>query len=48
MGIRPNHALFHRKDDGLIYLKATEEEALDYILINGERLKEDPETGITE
>ena len=47
-GIRPNHALFQHKDDGYIYLKGTEEESLDYIMINGERMQENPETGITE
>jgi hypothetical protein len=29
-------------------LKAAEEEALEYIQINGERMVEDPSTGITE
>lgn len=31
IGIRPNHAYFQQKDDGFIYLKATEEEALENI-----------------
>ena len=48
IGIRPNHAYFQQKDDGFIYLKATEEEALDHILINGGKMNEDPETGIAE
>ena len=48
LGIRPNHAYFQQKDDGFIYIKATEEEALENIQINGERMQEDPDTGISE
>jgi hypothetical protein len=36
-----NHAIFYQKDDGFIYLKASEQEALDYLLINGQRIEMD-------
>lgn len=48
IGVRPNHAYFQEKDDGFIYLKASEEEALENIMINGEKMQEDANTGITE
>jgi hypothetical protein len=48
VGIRPNHAYFQQKDDGFIYLKASEEEALENIQVNGEKLAEDEETGMAE
>jgi hypothetical protein len=31
VGIRSNHAYFEMRDDGFIYIKASEEEALDQI-----------------
>lgn len=48
VGIRNNHAIFQQKDDGFIYLMATEPEALEHILVNGQKLEEQPETGVSE
>lgn len=47
VGIRTNHAYFEQRDDGFIYIKASEEEALDQIQINGEKIEENEE-GIAE
>ena len=48
VGILANHAYFEQRDDGFIYIKATEEEALENIMINGERIQEDASSGTFE
>jgi hypothetical protein len=43
-----NHAFFQQKDDGFIYLKSSDDEALENILVNGKKLTEDKDTGVCE
>jgi len=38
VGILPNHAYFEQQDDGFIYLKASDEEALENIQVNGDKI----------
>lgn len=45
VGILPNHAYFEQQDDGFIYLKASDEDALENIQVNGEKIQDNEETG---
>jgi hypothetical protein len=45
VGIQRNHAYFQQNDDGFIFIKANDDEALEHISINGDRIQQD-DTGV--